>query len=110
LFWRGDYVPVQASGSHSKHVLAFVRRLGSSQIIVVVPRLCARLLAAEIRLPVSESVWGNTAIQVPGPGKPSFRNVLTGEMLSARHEDGNLELSLASVLGEFPIAVLNQQL
>ena len=45
LFARGSYQPLQVTGPLSDHIVAFARSLGDSHVIVVVPRLAARLLA-----------------------------------------------------------------
>ena len=109
LFLRGDYIPLETKGTNRKHVLAFARKLGQSQVVIVVPRLCARLLGGQLRLPLGESVWRDTRLEAPILAGMSYRNVFTGERFSSAGRAQRIELSLSSVLGSFPMAVLEAQ-
>lgn len=106
LFLRGDYIPLETTGTNRKHVLAFARKLGQSQVVIVVPRLCARLLGGQLRLPLGESVWRDTKVEVPTLAAMSLRNVFTGERISSAGAPQPIELGLASVLASFPVAVV----
>jgi len=109
LFLRGDYIPLESRGTNAKHVVAFGRKLGDSQVVVVVPRLSARLVRGELRQPVGKSVWRDTKLAVPIPAGGCLRNVFTGERLSSAEANQRVELDLASVLANFPMAVLEAQ-
>jgi (1->4)-alpha-D-glucan 1-alpha-D-glucosylmutase len=45
LFADGEYLPLEVVGVHPSHVCAFARRLRDRWVLVVAPRLCARLAA-----------------------------------------------------------------
>jgi (1->4)-alpha-D-glucan 1-alpha-D-glucosylmutase len=109
LFLRGDYIPLETRGTNRKHVLTFARKLGQSQVVIVVPRLCARLLGGQLRLPLGESVWRDTKVEAPILAGMSLRNVFTGERFSGAGAAQRIELGLSSVLGSFPMAVLEAQ-
>src|SRR5205085_968512 len=81
LFAEGDYMPVAAHGARAEHVCAFARRHAGTAVLVVAPRLMARLaLAAEadgkpapdglppVRLPVGEAIWRDTTLALPEGG------------------------------------------
>jgi (1->4)-alpha-D-glucan 1-alpha-D-glucosylmutase len=106
VFQHGAYIPLQATGNNAKHVFAFARTLGDSRLLVVVPRLCVRLLGNQLRLPTGADVWQETAIQLPDSMGTSFRNVFTRELVSAEPYDRCTALTLPSVLGVFPVAIL----
>ena len=106
LFLRGDYIPLAGKGAKSNHVLAFARKLGESQIVIVVPRLCGRLLGGEVRLPLGESVWRDTKVELPIAAGGSLRNVFTGERISRTGPPERTELDLSAALANFPVAVL----
>src|SRR6202045_3630107 len=44
VFQQGEYLPLPVHGERANHVVAFMRRIESSSVLVVVPRLVASLL------------------------------------------------------------------
>ena len=105
IFGAGDYKPLEAVNDNAQRVIAFSRGSGDSRVLVVVPRLCARLVENQIRLPVGD-VWGNTAILLPELVKTSFRNVFTGERMSSDGDASRAILKVSSVLSKFPVGIL----
>jgi (1->4)-alpha-D-glucan 1-alpha-D-glucosylmutase len=59
VFTYGDYQPLQASGPHSGHVIAFARRHGRDAAIVVVGKLFASLSQGGRAWPRPESFEGS---------------------------------------------------
>jgi hypothetical protein len=52
-------------------------------------------------------VWETTRFVLPTAlASRSFRNIFTGEVLSANNRDGTSCLRLSAVLGAFPVALL----
>ncbi|HEX6802706.1 MAG TPA: malto-oligosyltrehalose synthase [Terriglobales bacterium] len=103
-FSRGQYSALETVGMHATHVLAFARKFGDSQVVVIVPRLCTRLLGPEIRLPLGESVWRDTKIRVPAHRPLS--NIFTREQVATREIEDAAEVDVSSALANFPVAVL----
>jgi (1->4)-alpha-D-glucan 1-alpha-D-glucosylmutase len=104
LFTKADYTALHADGQRRAHIVAYTRAFGDSRAIVVVPRLCARLLGEAGALWRGE-IWQNTFLRLPfGAGK--FRNLFTGELLETEQFDRGSTLAVASVLNEFPVALL----
>jgi (1->4)-alpha-D-glucan 1-alpha-D-glucosylmutase len=97
LFSEGVYVPLDSTGMHASHVVAFARAHDLQSLIVVAGRLYLRMLNAAGRLPLGEA-WEDTAIALP-PGATSLENVLTGERFKA---EGTL-LPLAQACARFPV-------
>ena len=93
LFAEGDYQPLEVTGGSSNHLCAFIRSWGEEQLVVAVPRLLYRLYRD------GTVDWGDTGIALP-PG--SWRDVLTRGSL-----DGGVELPVARLLADFPVAVLS---
>lgn len=108
LFLRGDYIPLESKGTNRKHVVAFARKCGESQVVIIVPRLCARLLRGKLHLPLGESVWRDTKVELPTAAGMALRNVFTGERISTGAGERS-ELDLSSALANFPMAVLEAQ-
>jgi (1->4)-alpha-D-glucan 1-alpha-D-glucosylmutase len=104
LFTKADYTALHADGTLGAHIVAYTRAFGDSRATVVVPRLCARLLGEAGGLWRGE-IWQNTFLRLPfGAGK--FRNLFTGELLETEQFDRGSTLAVASVLNEFPVALL----
>lgn len=101
LFQLGEYVPLEITGERAKHLLAFARRHGTRTLIVLAPRLCAQLLAGELRMPKGDEVWHDVQIRIPGDGG-SFRNLFTGETYAVGHGEGLGK----HLLHNFPVALL----
>lgn len=101
---QGAYAPVTPSGARAEHVISFIRRGGDSQVLVVVPRLTARLASGDLAAPLGE-VWEDTALPVDAH---AFRNAFTGELLRPDEADGHAVLRLSRVLRHFPVALLER--
>lgn len=101
LFQLGEYVPLEIAGERAKHLFTFARRHKAQTLIVVAPRLCAQLLAGELRMPCGEEVWQDAQIRIPRDAT-SFRNLFTGEKLAAEHGG----LLAKHLFHNFPVALL----
>jgi (1->4)-alpha-D-glucan 1-alpha-D-glucosylmutase len=107
LFAQGTYLPLEATGAERDHVCAFGRSHGEEDVLVVVPRLVARLTHGEERPPMGADVWGKTRLLMPPhlAGR-SYRNLLTGEVLTLESYPATPGPLVGAVLGQFPVAVL----
>ncbi|MQT12087.1 malto-oligosyltrehalose synthase [Segnochrobactrum spirostomi] len=101
LWARGAYEPLMIEGAQAGRALAFARRLGREEAVVVMPLRAARLLAGDLPQVTAES-WGDTALVLPATaGEAPLTDVLSGQVLPAAGR-----IPLASLLKDFPIAVL----
>jgi (1->4)-alpha-D-glucan 1-alpha-D-glucosylmutase len=101
---QGAYIPQAAVGPHAEHVVAFARRAGEEEVIVVAPRLTAKLCGGR-REPPLGAVWSETRLMVV---EGRFTNLFTGEVVSAEERDGGSALLLDQVLADFPVALLSR--
>ncbi|MBO8128757.1 MAG: malto-oligosyltrehalose synthase [Peptococcaceae bacterium] len=123
LFAAGEYLPVETKGSRYEHVCAFARRAGSTWALVVVPRLLVRLQTTRRAVgagdvppeelptapPLGEPVWDETGLILPAQCPDRWRNVLTGETVTASPGTDSLVgsvLPLAGVFRNFPVALM----
>ena len=115
LFTEGGYAPLAVTGERADHVIAFERYDGDSSLMVVVPRLLAKLhysayrCDGDVGLPqyladVTRAEWKDTAVSFSSRGRrfPSFHNIFSGEIV----ETGAGDISASSLFGRFPVAVL----
>ncbi|WP_395454924.1 malto-oligosyltrehalose synthase [Azospirillum melinis] len=94
VFSAGEYLPLEATGEHADHVVAYARRTGDETVVVAVPRLVGQL--------GEKPDWGNTAIPLPrGTG---WRNRLTG----AEVEGGDAVMA-ATLFADLPVALLSSK-
>jgi (1->4)-alpha-D-glucan 1-alpha-D-glucosylmutase len=98
LFAGGDYQPVAAQGAFAGNVVAFTRQLAGKSVLVVSPRLTAKLGA-----PPLGAVWDDTAIALSAPAR-NWRDWFTGEIFSAAET-----IPLRQLFGTLPFAVLETQ-
>ncbi|HEY8508401.1 MAG TPA: hypothetical protein VIL32_08600, partial [Steroidobacteraceae bacterium] len=86
---------------------AFARSHQSDLLIVLVPRLYARLVGDQDVLPLGEPVWLDTIVELPRASKAaSFSNVLDGGSCSSQARESRKVLRVADALANFPIAAL----
>lgn len=64
LFAAGDYRPLNASGAHAEHVVAFARRHDGDAVVSVAGRLFASL-GLEANVPPCGDAWSDTALVLP---------------------------------------------
>lgn len=109
LFRQGDYVPLKVIGEKQDHVFAFSRGYGKEGVIVAVPRFLATVISDPSTPPVGKQVWGDTEVVLANGTKDScFRNILTGEVLSAAPSGEDQILAASQLFGTFPIAFLEE--
>jgi len=100
LFRDGGYQRLAVEGPAQESVVAFSRRLGDAEVVVVAARLVARHLGTE------RGFWPNGDIfignNVTGVGARPFVDALTGEAFTATERG----LSLDQLLRGLPVAVL----
>jgi (1->4)-alpha-D-glucan 1-alpha-D-glucosylmutase len=93
LFAKGDYTPIAATGKFADSVFAYTRRLNNQQLLIIAPRLSAR-----VGFPPIGELWEDTAITF-APDAP-MKNIFTGAEFSPR---------LADLFSELPVALFAAQ-
>jgi malto-oligosyltrehalose synthase len=102
LFSQGEYHPLEVEGPLARHVIAFMRVLGESISLTVVPRLSYRLIAPGDHLALARDVWGDTALRCPPE--------LQGRRLQSILGDNDIEsvparLPVARILKDFVVSL-----
>jgi (1->4)-alpha-D-glucan 1-alpha-D-glucosylmutase len=98
LFAIGSYGAIAATGTFSANVVSYCRKIGTDAVIVVVPRV-----AAKLGCPPLGAVWEDTRLD-GFPIAAEWQDVLTG-----RTYPGDQPLFLRSILSELPVAVLRRR-
>jgi (1->4)-alpha-D-glucan 1-alpha-D-glucosylmutase len=98
LFRQGSYLPLRSEGTFAESSVSFVRQLNEQWILVLAPRLSARLGFP----PVGEK-WSDTAVELPGTIRVNRgRELFTGREL--QFNDGRLRIGEA--LSVLPFAII----
>jgi len=109
VFQLGRYVPLTIRGEHSAHLCAYARIAGGRSVITVASRFFAGLLdEAELpSLPLGESIWGNTTLDIPFH-KPDSQYIcaFTGKTLNPHQMLSGWCLPIAQVLADFPVGLI----
>src|SRR5438270_1746774 len=105
LFQRGNYIGLSVQGAKAEHVCAFARQRNGQFAIVITPRLCANLLNGNRERSLGQDFWGDTRIELPSVAGSVYRNVFTGEMVSAETSGERNWLQVSSLLAAFPVGL-----
>ena len=97
LFARGSYTPLGLTGEFADCGVAFAREFDGRSIVVLAPRLSAR-----VGFPPISEAWGKTAAQLLNDSLLRVQNLFTGEIVAS--EDSSLPLARA--FRQLPFAVL----
>jgi (1->4)-alpha-D-glucan 1-alpha-D-glucosylmutase len=100
VFQEGDYLPLEVTGKFKEHIVAFARRHGETTAISIAPRFLTSLIEPGT-LPLGESVWEDTRIELPQGMPKSWTDAIS---LQAFSEDGIV--SVGKALQHFPVALL----
>lgn len=104
LFLDGDYQPLDASGAHRAHIIAFARTHEDDWAVAIVPR-CVASIEAPVIGSARAHFWCESALKLPENAPERWINVLAGKdsrVIAAK----NSELSIGDVFESFPIALL----
>ncbi len=109
LYGQGEYLPLVLKGSKAGNVCAFARRKNGVLTITAVPRFLTGLISGNSAVPFGKGVWDDTMLMLPNemPGG-TYRNVFTGELLTAGAQNREEGIVVADIFGNFPVALLER--
>jgi (1->4)-alpha-D-glucan 1-alpha-D-glucosylmutase len=106
LFLGGDYLPLEAEVTVPGNAIAFARAHGGDGVLVVAPRLSARLFGADLRPPLGES-WKTSRVLLPLTlAGRSFRHELTGVEIRPTIAGGQAWIFLGQIFEHVPVGIL----
>ncbi len=104
VFQQGEYLPLTVQGARANHVVAFMRRFETTNVLVVVSRMIANMLGDRDLLPMGREIWEDTEILLPFSTSPGgYRNALTGEAKDFSKQGAKIAVS--ELLAYFPVAL-----
>jgi (1->4)-alpha-D-glucan 1-alpha-D-glucosylmutase len=106
LFLEGDYLPLETDITVAGNAIAFARLHGGDAVLLVAPRLCARLLGGDLRPPLGES-WKTSRVLLPPPlAGCSFRHELTGAEIRPTIAGDQAWLFVGQICEHVPVGIL----
>jgi (1->4)-alpha-D-glucan 1-alpha-D-glucosylmutase len=109
LYGQGEYLPLTAKGYRAGNVCAFARRKNGASMIIAVPRFLTGLISGTGAVPFGKGVWEDTMLMLPEAVQGGiYRNVFTGELLTASAESKERGILVADIFGSFPVALLER--
>jgi (1->4)-alpha-D-glucan 1-alpha-D-glucosylmutase len=107
LFRDGDYQPLKVTGRRADHVCAYLRQYGGQSLIVLVPRLFLTLTRRDTVVPIGQSVWRDTVVEIPTSlASSNWRNIYTEETISPHEHEEGAAINLTDVFMHFPYGLL----
>jgi maltose alpha-D-glucosyltransferase/alpha-amylase/(1->4)-alpha-D-glucan 1-alpha-D-glucosylmutase len=101
VFAEGKYLPLTATGTAAKHVVAFTRSTADATVLVVVPRF-GLTLAGDGHFPIGPQVWDDTAVQLLSLAGTIWTDALSDRSVA----DCDGLLPVGEVLAELPVGLL----
>lgn len=99
----GTYEPLRAVGKSAFNVVAFGRSLAGSCAVIAAPRLIARRLLDERRLPTDPAIWAETEITLPAAWPRRWTCTLSQAAITAGSGGA---LDCAGLFSRLPVALL----
>ncbi|BAW80429.1 malto-oligosyltrehalose synthase [Candidatus Nitrosoglobus terrae] len=107
LFQEGSYLPLPVQGIKADHLCVFARKYQREMMISIAPRWLSLLGSDENKLPLGDSCWGETWIEVPEIEENQyFINILTDEIINITHYHGKHCIFAAKIFTSFSVALL----
>ena len=112
LFNNGDYIGLTVKGNREDHICAFARQSADHTMIAAAARWFTQLIADENDLPLGQSTWVDTQIEIAGIGPAEKRpdkvyfNIFTGESVYASQHNGKWYFKAADLFNAFSVALL----
>lgn len=103
LFQQGDYQPLEVLGVWANHIIAFARTFKGQVAIAIVPRFLTNIIEPN-QLPLGESIWQDTHINLSPIMPTNWINVITAQSLSDK-----TAIKVGDALKHFPVALLINQ-
>ena len=102
LFAKGSYTGLRVAGKKQRHVITFSRSYRHREVVVVVGRFFA-LLLADRSLPVGKETWSDTAVILRKQTAPRIiASCLLDRVVATERRNGNLVLPVSEVFSSAP--------
>jgi (1->4)-alpha-D-glucan 1-alpha-D-glucosylmutase len=107
VFVGGDYVPLTTEVTLPAGIVAFARLSGDDAVIVVAPRLSARLVRADAPVPLGGDCWKTSRVLLPDSLRDrTYRNVFTGDEVRVAMSGDRGWLFVGGLFDKLPVAIL----
>jgi (1->4)-alpha-D-glucan 1-alpha-D-glucosylmutase len=101
VFLEGNYAPLAANGPRAGNLIAFSRRAGTNQVVVIAAIRSAEGVEQGGGLSPPPEWWGDTRIEIPASAASEPARLFTGEALT---NEGSFRIS--DCLGPLPAELI----
>ena len=105
LFREGEFIPLEAAGDQSHHILGFLRRHGEEHAVIIIPRWVTNI-PRSVETTMLGTFWSGIDLKLPVSSPNSWRNVFTAKTTETRPGDGNPCIAVSDLFQDFPVALL----
>ncbi len=107
VFVGGEYVPLATEVTVPGDLIAFARTSGEDAVIVVAPRLTARLVTDQSPLPLGGDCWKTSRVLIPESLRGrTFRGIFTGEEVRPANGSYSGWMFAGEIFEKLPVAML----
>lgn len=103
LFREGEFIPLQAAGACSRHVITFLRKREGSSVLIAVPRWLSQM--APVSANPASFPWHDTRIILPSKELAGWSNIFAPQNVPVQSAEGEPCLFAADLFREFPVAM-----
>ncbi len=104
VFQQGSYQSLNVTGQYQNHIIAFARTYEQVTAIIIAPRFLTSIIQLD-QFPLGETVWGDTAIEIPGDDGSTWQETITNQRIT-----GEKSIKMNQALASFPVALIVNQL
>jgi (1->4)-alpha-D-glucan 1-alpha-D-glucosylmutase len=104
LFQEGEFIPLESTGRYSRNLIAFLRRQGSAQALIVVPRWLSQL---NDNRGLGSFDWADTRLAIPSDAPAQWNSVLAQSKIATARQDGGSSVTANDLFREFPVALFH---
>jgi (1->4)-alpha-D-glucan 1-alpha-D-glucosylmutase len=106
LFLSGGYLPLDTEVPVQGDAVAFARMHGDRAVLIVAPRLCARLFTADLQPPLGDAWKTSRVLLPPELAGRAFRHELTGTEIRSTVADDQSWVFLGEIFAHVPVGIL----
>jgi (1->4)-alpha-D-glucan 1-alpha-D-glucosylmutase len=96
IFQQGDYQPIEITGKHHNHLIAFTRNYASRTLVAIAPRFLTTITQPG-QAPLGQEVWEDTNLNLT---PKNWHNLIDNQTIAETN------LSVGKILQNFPVALL----
>lgn len=96
IFLNGNYQPIEITGKHRNHIIAFARNYEDQILVAIAPRFLTEIIQPG-HLPLGREIWQDTSLKL---AHKNWHNLIDNQTIVGKN------LTVGKILENFPVALL----